>query len=166
MVEGNPDVTLETLHDDLTAGFADLKGEMRTGFADLKGEMHTGFADLKGEMRTGFADLKGEMRDLKATLVTGFGSLPSRESSDETVRLLRESNRLQEERFTQLDLRSRDQHLETQQVLHALVAGQHLLVEGQRVLSTEVKGLSTDIRSLVGRIDALIRGRNNGEATA
>jgi hypothetical protein len=49
--------------------------------------MRTGFADLKGEMRAGFGDLK-------ATLVAGFRSLPSRESSDEMVRLLRERNRL------------------------------------------------------------------------
>ena len=30
MAEGNPGVTLDTLHDDLTAGFAGLKAEMRT----------------------------------------------------------------------------------------------------------------------------------------
>jgi hypothetical protein len=81
------DATLDTLHDDLTAGFADLKGEMRTGFADLKAEMRSGFTDLKGEMQSGFADLK-------TTLVAGFRSLPSRESSEEMVRLLREANRL------------------------------------------------------------------------
>lgn len=51
--------------------------------------------------------------DLKA----GFAGLPSRDSSEEMVRLLRESNRLQEERFTQLDVRVREQNLETQQVL-------------------------------------------------
>ncbi len=137
MAEGNPDVTLETLHVDLTAGFADLKGEMRAGFADLK-----------------------------TTLVTGFSNLPSRESSEEMVRLLREGNRLNEERFTQLDLRIREQHLETQQVLHTLVEGQRLLVDGQQSLSTEVKGLSAMIKALIARIDALIRGRNNGEPTA
>ena len=92
MAERHPgDVTLGTLHEDLTAGFA----EMRSGFADLK-----------------------------VTLVTGFRSLPSRESSEEMVRLLREGNRLHEERFTQLDLRIREQHLETQQILHAVVEGQ------------------------------------------
>ncbi len=31
-------VTLDTLHDDLKAGFADLKDEVRGGFTDLKGE--------------------------------------------------------------------------------------------------------------------------------
>jgi hypothetical protein len=110
MAEQSPGaVTLDTVHDDLGCGFA----QMRAGVADLK-----------------------------ATLVTGFRSLPTRETSEEMVRLLREGNRLQEERFTQMDLRSREQHLETQQVLHAVV-------EGQRA-----------------RIDVLIRGRGNGDRTA
>ena len=70
MTERNPDVvTMHTLHEDLTAGFT----EMRAG-------------------------------------------------------------------FTQLDLRIREQHSETQQVLHAL--------------------------ALIARIDALIRGRSNGEPAA
>ena|SRR5438552_3680557 len=145
MAEGNPDITLETLHGDLTAGFADLKSEMRAGSADLKGEMRAGFADLK------------------TTLVTGFAGLPSRESGEEMIRLLREGNRLQEMRFSQLDVRLREQHLETQQVLHALVDGQRVLTAEVRTLATEIKGLSVDIKALVGRIDALIRGRNNGE---
>ncbi len=151
MTEGNPDVTLDTLHEDLTTGFADLKVEMRAGFGDLK-----------------------------ATLVAGFMSLPGRESSEEMVRLLREGNRLQEERFTQLDLRIREQHLATQQVLHAIVEGQRLLVEGQRslvenqrllvegqrFLIEEQRSLSTDIKALIARLDALIKGRGNGEPTS
>ena len=159
MAERNPgDVTLNTLHEDLTAGFADLKGETRSGFADLK----------------------GEMRDLKATLIAGFRSLPSRESSEEMVQLLRQSNRLQEERFTELDLRIREQHLETQQVLHVVVEGQRLLIDGQRALiegqraltyevrrlSEEVRGLSADIKALITRIDALIKGRGDGGPAA
>jgi hypothetical protein len=147
----------------MQTGFADLKQEMRTGFADVKQEMRAGFADLKQEMRTGFADVKqevaglrGEMRagfgDLKATLVTGFASLPTRESSEEMIRLLRESNRPQEERFTQLDLRIREQHLEIQHVLRALV-------ESQRTLSA-------DIKALIVRLDALIRGRGDGSPTS
>ena len=123
MAEGTPDVTLGTLHGDLT----DLRGEMRAGFADLK-----------------------------TTLVVGFSRLPTRESSEEMVRLLRAGNRLNEERFTQLDLRIREQHLETQQVLHALVEGQRLLIEGQQGMSAAIKAL----------IAALMRGRNNGEPTA
>ena len=140
MAERHPsDVTLGTLHEDLTAGFA----EMRSGFADLK-----------------------------VTLVTGFRSLPSRESSEELVRLLREGNRLHEERFTQLDLRIREQHLETQQILHAVVEGQRQLIEGQRHLIEGLRqlfegqrGLSADIKALIARLDALIRGRGDGEPT-
>jgi hypothetical protein len=181
MAEATPDsITLSTLHDDLRSGF----GEMRAGFADLKTEMRAGFADLKTEMRAGFADLKSEMRagfaDLKTTLVGGFRSLPGRETGDEMVRLLRESNRLQEARFTQLDLRTREQHLETQTALHALVEGQRLLVEGQQTLvegqrqllegqQSLVDGqreISAEIRALVARIDALIRGRGDGDRTS
>ena len=59
--------------------------------------LNTLHEDLKG----GFSDLKGGIADLKATLITGFRSLPTRESSEEMVRLLREANRFNEERFTQ-----------------------------------------------------------------
>ena len=60
MTERHPDdVTLYTLHADLTAGFADLKAEMRSGFANLT-----------------------------TTLIAGFRILPTRESSEEMVRLL------------------------------------------------------------------------------
>jgi len=126
---GRQDITLNTLHEDLTAGF----GEMRAGFTDLK-----------------------------ATLVAGFRGLASRESSEEMVRLLREGNRLQETRFAQLDVRIREQHLETQQVLHALVEGQHSLLEGLRALANEVRNLSADIKALIARLDALIRRRGDG----
>src|SRR5437773_1818211 len=154
MAERGPqDVTLSTLREDLTTGFA----EMRTGFEDLKGEMRSGFADLKGEMQSGFTDLRSGVADLKTTLIAGFRSLPSRESSAEMVRLLREGNRRHEERFTQLDLRIREQHLEIQQVLHAVVDGQRLLVDGQQ-------SLSADIKALLARLDALIKGRGNGGA--
>ena len=133
-------VSLNTVHEDLRGGFADLKSEVRGGFADLK-----------------------------VTLVAGFQSLPTRESSEEMVRLLRESNRLQEERFTQLDLRIHEQHFETQRVLHALAEGQRALIEGQqgliegqRALSEEIRSLSTDIKALIARLDALIKGRGDG----
>lgn len=126
------DVSLHTLHDDLTAGF----GEMRADFSDLK-----------------------------ATLIVGFRSLPSRESSDEMIRLLREANRLHEDRLTPIDLRLREQHLEAQQVLHAVAEGLRLLVDGQRSLHEEQRRLSADIRALVARLDALIKGRGNGNPT-
>ena len=137
---GRRDVTLSTLHEDLTSGF--------------------------GEMRAGFTDLKASVGDLKATLVAGFRGLPTRESSEEMVRLLREANRQQDARFSQLDVRIREQHLETQQVLHALVEGQRALVEGQRLLTNETRSLSADIKALISRIDALIRRRGDGSATA
>lgn len=134
MTERHPDdVTLHTLHGDLTS----VRGDLTALHEDLT----AGFA----EMRSGFADLK-------TTLIAGFRSLPTRESSEEMVRLLREGNRLNESRFTQLDLRIREQHFETQQVLHALVEGQ--------------RSLSADIKALIARIDALIRGRDNGEPAA
>ncbi len=138
--------------------------------------LHEDLKTVHQETRTGFADLK-------ATLIAGFCGLPSRESSEEMVRLLRESNRLQEERFTQLDLRIREQHLEVQQTLHALLEGQRLLIEGQRgliegqrgliegqraladeirTLAGEIRGLSGDIKALIARLDALIKGRGDG----
>ncbi len=112
-------VSLKTVHEDLRSGFADLKGEVGAGFADLK-----------------------------VTLIAGFQSLPTRASSEEMVRLLRENNRLQEERFSQLDVRIREQHLEIQQALRAMIDGQ--------------RSLSTDIKALIARLDALIKGRGDG----
>lgn len=103
---------------------------------------------LHDDLGQGFAEMRAGLTDLKTTLVVGFRSLPTRESSEEMVRLLREGNRLQEERFTQLDVRIREQHLETQQVLHAVAVGQHTL--------------TAEIRALVARLDALIDGRGDG----
>jgi hypothetical protein len=65
MTEGTPEITLGAVHEDLTAGFADFKAEMRAGFADVK-----------------------------AALIAGFSSLPSHESSEEMLRLLRERNKI------------------------------------------------------------------------
>jgi hypothetical protein len=101
-------------------------------------------------MRAGFADIK-------TTLVTGFRNLPTRESSEEMIRLLREANRLRDDRFARLNARIREQHLEVQQVLHAVLEGQRVLIDGQSTLSA-------DLRALIARIDALIRGRGNGSA--
>lgn len=152
--EKRENVTLDTLHKDLQVGFSDLKGEVR-----------------------------GDLADLKATLVTGFRSLPTRESSEEMVRLLREGNRIHEERFTQLDVRIREQYLEIQQVLRAMAESQRILIDGQsalidgqrtlvenqgaltqelRGLAGEIRSLSTDIKALIARLDALIKGRGDG----
>jgi hypothetical protein len=141
MAAGDTEVTLRTLHGDLTTGFADVKAAI----ADAKGAI----GDLRSEMRAGSADLK-------ATMITGFAGLPTREQSEEMLRILRDGNRRTDERFTHLDVRTRDQHLETQQALRALVEGQRLLIEGQRSLTDE-------IRRLIARIDAFLRGRGNGE---
>ena len=135
---------------------------------------------LHDDLGRGFAEMRAGLADLKTTLVVGFRSLPTRESSEEMVRLLREGNRLQEERFSQLDVRIREQHLETQQVLHAivegqralldgqraLVEGQRALVEGQRVLLEGQQALTAEIRALVARLDALIDRRGDGGRTA
>jgi hypothetical protein len=114
---------------------------------------------LHDDLGQGFVEMRAGFTDLKTTLVVGFRSLPTRESSEEMVRLLREGNRLQGERFTQLDVRIREQHLETQQVLHAVVDGQRVLLEGQQSLTGE-------IRALVARLDTLIDRRGNGERAA
>ncbi len=131
---GPDEVTLNTVHEDLQTGFAHLEQGFRAGFAELKSEVRTGFADLN------------------VTLISGFQALPTRESSEEMVRLLREKNRIDEERLTQLDVRIREQHLEIQQVLRAVVEGQ--------------RNLAVDMKALVARLDALIRGRGDGSPTA
>jgi len=61
MAEGEPEVTLNTLHGDL--------------------------GELKGDVR----GLRGEVRDLKATMIAGFAGMPTRASSEEMIRLLRET---------------------------------------------------------------------------
>lgn len=114
--------------------------------------LHGELAGLRGETRAGFADLK-------ATLLTGFRNMPSREQTEEMVRLLREGNRLHEERLTQLDVRIREQHLEIQQVLRAVAAGQQALLEGQRALHE-------DLRALIARLDAMIKARGDGNPPA
>jgi hypothetical protein len=112
------------------------EASLRTVLEDLT----SGFADLGAEVRAGFADLK-------VTLISGFQGLPTREWGDEMLRLLRENNRLQEERVTRLDVRIREQHLEIQQVL--------------RALAEDIRSLSIDIKALIARLDALIKGRGD-----
>ena len=139
---------------------------------------------LHEDLTTGFAEMRSGFADLKTTLITGFRSLPTRESSEEMVRLLREANRLNEGRFIQLDARIHEQHLETQHVLHAVAEGlrqlvatadrserqgrrrHRALIEAQQQLLEGQRSLSVDIKALVARIDSLIRGRGNGEPAA
>jgi hypothetical protein len=87
---------------------------------------------------------------------------------------------LHAERFTQLDVHIREHHLEAQQVLHALLEGQRHMIDGERLLSEELRALiegqrlmvdgqrslSDDLRALIARIDALIRGRGDGNPAA
>ena len=61
-----------------------------------------------------------------------------------------------DERFVDLDARIRQQHLENHQALNALIDSQRLLIDGQRTMSDDVKAIRA-------RMDAFIRGRNNGE---
>jgi hypothetical protein len=126
------------------------------------GDAEVTLRTLHGDLTTGFADVKGVIADLKATMITGFAGLPTREQSEEMLRILRDGNRRNDERFTHLDVRIREQHLETQQALHALIEGQRLLLEGQRSLatSTDVKEVTAEVRRF---IDGFLRGRGNGE---
>ena len=107
-------------------------------------------------------DLNGGVADVKATLITGFRSLPTRESSEEMVRLLREANRLNEERFTQLDLRIREQHFEIQQILCGVADAVRGIADGVRALLEGQQALHEDIRALITRLDTLIKGRGDG----
>src|SRR5262245_2083913 len=101
-----PDVTLETLHGDLT----NLQADMR---------------DVKGDLR----EVKDDLREVRALIASGlrtFADWPA-----EVLRLLRENNRLTDGRFAQLDATLREQTLETNTVLRALIDGQRQLADGQ-----------------------------------
>jgi hypothetical protein len=121
-------------------------------------------------------DLKQDLGEVKALIAVGLRALPPPEWPGEVVRLLREMNRLSEERSANLDALVRQQALETHGILRALaesqrqvvetqwqlVEGQRQLVEGQRQLVEGQRSLSEDIRALIARIDALIKGREDG----
>jgi hypothetical protein len=40
-----------------------------------------------------------------------------------------------------------------------------VLSEGQQATQAEIRAMSADIRALIARLDAIIRGRDNGGAT-
>lgn len=107
-------------------------------------------------------DLKSGFADLKAVMVAGFRGLPTREASEEMVRLLREGNRLQEERFALLDARIREQHLDLQHSLQALTEAVRGIADGTRALMEGQRTLHDDIQRLIARLDALIKGRGDG----
>ena len=165
MADEIPEATLETVHQDLRAGFAGVREEfagVRAEFAGVRADfaaVREEIAGLRTEMRAGFADLK-------TTLVVGFASLPTRESAEEMLRIPREGHGLNEGRFTELDARIRDQQLENQHALHALTRSHQALADEQCALSAEVRSFSGSADRLIRRIEALIRGRQNGEETA
>ena len=152
MPEEAPEVTPRMLHEDLVAS----RDETRAGFEGVRSDI-SGLRGEVGGLRGDIAELRTEMRagcaDLKATLLIGFRGLPTRESSEEMVRLFRERNRLQEQRFAELEGVVRGHHLEAQEARRALL-------EGERQLGDR---LSRDIRALT---DALLRGGRNGEPPA
>ena len=76
---------------------------------------------------------------LHEDLIAGFRGLPTRESSEEMVRLLRERNR-------QLELHIRDQHPEIQPIRHALAEGQRRLAEELRQLIEARRLMIDDLR--------------------
>ncbi|MGH7320611.1 MAG: hypothetical protein ACRELA_13420 [Candidatus Rokuibacteriota bacterium] len=121
--------------------------------ADREVTLHTLHEDL-GELRS-------DLRELKTVVASGLRAF-SPEWAGDVVRLLRETNRLNEERFAQLDVALREQALETHTILRALAEGHRQLVDEQRQLVLGQRGLSEDIRALIARIDALIKGRDDG----
>jgi X-X-X-Leu-X-X-Gly heptad repeat protein len=139
-------------------------------------------ATLHEDLRDLGSGIRTDLRELTALIASGLRALPP-DFPGEAIRLLREINRLNEERFAQPDVALREQALETHTILRALADGQRQLVEGVRQLVEGVRqlaegvrqiaeeqrqlvfgqrGLSDDIRALIARIDALIRGRGDG----
>jgi hypothetical protein len=108
---------------------------------DLKADVREVKADI-GEMKTDMREMKTDMREVKVLVASGLRAFPA-DWPGEVVRLLRENNRLTEGRFAQLDVTLREQALETNTVMRAVVA---------------------ELRALVTRIDALIRGRGDGRS--
>jgi len=129
--------------------------------------LHTLHQDLSG-VRSDLGDVKGDLREVKVMLSTAVRPFPPewpgemlrtvRENTQflrENTQLLRENNRLSEERFTRLDVTLREQAIESHTILRAVADAQRQFAEGQRQLSG-------DVRALIARIDALIRGRGDG----
>ena len=116
--------------------------------------------------------LHQDLGELKALIATGLKTFPP-EWPGEVLRLLREMNRLSEERFARLDATIREQTLETHGILRALAESQRQIVESQRQLVEEVRQvwvvqrqLSEDMRAIIARIDALIKSREGGSPPA
>ena len=127
-----------------------LRGEMsglRDEMGGLRGEMG-GLKTEMGGLKTEMGGLRGDVRDLKATVIAGFARLPTREQHDELVGYVREANRSQDAGFAELRSDLRAMHVESRELLRALVDGQRILIEVNRTLSA--------------RIEAIIRRQSNG----
>jgi|ERR1051326_932182 hypothetical protein len=116
-----------------------------------------------GTLHGDLGAMRGDIADLKTTMIKGFAGMPTRAQSDEMLRVLREGNRRTDERLAELDVRGREQHLE----LDRRIREQHLETQqALRALTESQHTLSTDVTRLIARIDAIIRGRNNGEPSS
>lgn len=122
----------------------------------------------KGQHDVTLDTLHQDLGELKGLLASGLRAFPS-QWPGEVLRLLREGNRLNEERFAQLDVAWREQAVETQttlraiaETLRAITETLRAITESQRLLVDGQRQLSEDIRALIARIDALIRGRDDG----
>ncbi|MBI1962440.1 MAG: hypothetical protein HYS37_03610 [Candidatus Rokubacteria bacterium] len=96
-------------------------------------------------------EVKGEVREVKVLVATGLRAFRP-DWPAEMLRVLRENNRLGEERFARLDTTLREQAIETHTALRAVAEGQ--------------RRASADLRALIARIDALIRWRGDGSGSA
>jgi len=92
-------------------------------------------------------------------MITGFRGVMSREQGDEMLRLLREGHRVTDERFTHLDAQLREQYARTDLAFQRLA-------ESTRETVTEMRANTAYIKEVIRRLDAIIRGRNNGEPPA
>ena len=119
--------------------------------------LHTLHQDL-GEVKSDLREVKSDLREVKVLVATGLRAFRP-DWPAEMLRVLRENNRLGEERFARLDATLREQAIETHTALRAVAEGQRQLVENQRQASV-------DTRALIARIDALIRWRGDGSGSA
>ena len=112
--------------------------------------LHTLHQDL-GEVKSDLREVKSDLREVKVLVATGLRAFRP-DWPAEMLRVLRENNRLGEERFARLDVTLREQAIETHTALRAVAEGQ--------------RQTSVDLRALIARIDALIRWRGDGSGSA
>jgi hypothetical protein len=123
--DGQPEVTLHTLHQDL-------------------GEVTQDLAEVKSDLR----EVKSDVREVKVLVATGLRAFRP-DWPAEMLRVLRENNRLGKERFARLDVTLREQAIETHTALRAVAEGQRQLVEHQRQASADLRALIARIDALI-----------------